>query len=49
MRKTGTNQPLPVVFNKAFLLNIPTNKIIKQINEPINNTDPKSPALTKIL
>ena len=28
---------------------MPTNKIIKQIIEPISNTDPKSPALTKIL
>ncbi len=25
------------------------NKIIKHINEPISKTDPKSPALTKIL
>ena len=27
----------------------PNEKIIKQIIEPISNTDPKSPALTKIL
>jgi hypothetical protein len=49
IKKTGTNQPLPVAFSKLFFLNMPTNKMIKHMIDPINKTDPRSPALTKIL